>query len=78
MASKIVVVFYVQLNSYDHRETGPRTSVTVFEDHARTCDPCMRGSRNFHERGSTKMAIFGHRRGGGGPTPQSPEITFFM
>ena len=37
----------------------------------------MRGSRNFHERGSNEnMVIFGHRRGGVQP-PENPEITFF-
>ena len=31
----------------------------------------MRGSRNFHEGGPTKMVIFGHRRGGSYPPKKS-------
>ena len=36
----------------------------------------MRGSRNFHERGSNQNCNFCHRRGGV-QSPKNPEITFF-
>ena len=44
----------------------------------------MRGSRNFHERGSNEKVNFwsqtrGERGGGGGvQPPKNPEITFFL
>ena len=39
----------------------------------------MRGSRNFHERGSNENGNFwSQTRGGGGPTPQKiPKLPFF-
>ena len=36
----------------------------------------MRGSRNFHERGSNENGNFWSQTRGG-PTPKNPEITFF-
>ena len=37
----------------------------------------MRGSRNFHERGSNENGNFGHRRGGVQPPQKIPNLPFF-
>ena len=40
-------------------------------------DDCMRGSRNFNERGSNENGNFWSQRRGVQP-PKNPEITFFL